>query len=67
MPEGLPEKRPLNISRISYGKTVNIGDFETVRLELTAEIAPDEDWREVLQRLRTTIAKMEPRFRQDRC
>jgi len=30
-------------------------------------VGPDEDWRDVLQRLRLTISKIEPRFKQDRC
>lgn len=66
MPE-LPAKKPLRISQVHYGKTVNIGDYESVRLELTADVGPEEDWKEVLQRLRTTIAKIEPRFKEDRC
>lgn len=62
-----PPKKPLRISQVHYGKTVNIGDYESVRLELTADVGPEEDWKEVLQRLRVTISKMEPRFKQDRC
>jgi len=63
----LPVKKPLRITKVNYGKTVNIGDYESVRLELTADVGPDEDWRDVLQRLRLTISKIEPRFKQDRC
>lgn len=67
MAEELPAKKPLRITKVNYGKAVNIGDFESVRLELTADVGPDEDWREVLQRLRVTISKLEPRFKKDRC
>lgn len=63
----LPVKKPLRITKVNYGKTVNIGDYESVRLELAADVGPDEDWRDVLQRLRLTISKIEPRFKQDRC
>jgi hypothetical protein len=64
MPE--PTEKPLKITKVNFGKTLNIGDFETVRLDLTAEVAEDENWHDVLQRLRVTIRKLEHRFRQDR-
>lgn len=47
-------KKPLpgKITQISYGLTVNIGNYETVRFDLTAQVAPDEDWRDVLDALK---------------
>lgn len=59
-------QKPLKITEISYGKTLNIGEFESIHLRLTADVNADEDWKEVLQRLRVTIAKLEPRLREDR-
>jgi hypothetical protein len=60
-------KAPLKIIEVTYGKTINIGDYESVRIDLKAAVGPDEDWREVLQRLRVTVTKLDPRIRQDRC
>jgi hypothetical protein len=31
---------------------VNIGNFETVRFDLAAQVAPDERWQDVLNRIR---------------
>lgn len=47
-------KKPLSgkIIQISYGLIVNIGNYETVRFDLTAQVAPDEDWRDVLDALK---------------
>jgi len=51
--EKLPEKRPGTIRRVSYGITVNIGNFETVRFELSADVDPHaERWQDVMARLR---------------
>jgi len=47
-----PEKRPGTITQVSYGVTVNIGNFETVRFDLVAQVAPDERWQDVLNRIR---------------
>ena len=64
---GNAPKAPLKITEVTFGKTINIGEYESIRIDLKAQVGPDEDWREVLQRLRVTVNKLDPHFRQDRC
>ena len=52
MAETPPKTKPTHITQVSYGMTVNIGNFETVRFDLTAQVAPDEDWRDILASLK---------------
>ena len=59
MTEHSPRKpRPTRITRVSYGLTVNVGNFETVRFDLTAQVADDEDWRDVLDSLKRKSARL---------
>jgi hypothetical protein len=43
---------------VSYGLTVNTGNYENVRFDLTAKVEPDEDWRDVLDSLRRKADKL---------
>jgi hypothetical protein len=52
MPEETPKPKPTAMTSVSYGLTVNIGNFQSVHFDLTAKVAPDEDWRDVLESLR---------------
>jgi hypothetical protein len=45
--------------------TVNTGNYETVRFDLTAQVAPDEDWRDVLDSLRRKSRKLKERIQTD--
>ena len=56
-----PKPKPTKITQVSYGLTVNIGNYETVRFDLTAQVAPDEDWRDVLESLRRKSRKLKER------
>lgn len=60
-------KKPLpgKIVQVSYGMTVNIGNYENVRFDLTAQVAPDEDWREVLEALRTRSRRIKERYQKE--
>lgn len=53
-----PKPKPTKITQVSYGLTVNTGNYETVRFDLTAQVAPDEDWRDVLDSLRRKSRKL---------
>lgn len=57
--------RPTKIVQVSYGMTVNTGNYETVRFDLTAQVAPDEDWRDVLDSLRRKSRKLKERIQTD--
>lgn len=47
------------ITQVCWGKVVNIGNFETVRLELTAKVNAEQDWREVLRAVRHIVRDYE--------
>lgn len=64
-PEQPPKPKPTKITSISYGMTVNTGNYETVRFDLTAQVAPDEDWRDVLESLRRKSRNIKQRIQQD--
>lgn len=57
-----PKPKPVQITQVSYGRTVNIGNYETVRFDLTAVVAPDEDWRDVMESLRRKSRKLKDRI-----
>lgn len=58
-------KRPGTIDRVSYGVTVNIGNFETVRFDLSAQVTLDEKWQDVLERIRALCDKQKQRILKD--
>lgn len=60
-----PKPKPTKITQVSYGMTVNTGNYETVRFDLTAQVAPDEDWRDVLDSLRRKSRKLKERIQTD--
>jgi len=61
-PQEAPKPRLTKINQVSYGRTVNIGNYETVRFDLTALVAPDEDWRDVMESLRRKARKLKERI-----
>lgn len=65
MAEEAPKPKPTKITQVSYGMTVNTGNYETVRFDLTAQVAPDEDWRDVLDSLRRKSRKLKERIQSD--
>jgi hypothetical protein len=67
MPDPLPNPvpRPVKITEVSYGMTVSRPNFENVRFSFTAEVAQDEDWREVLESLRRKARKLRQRINEE--
>jgi hypothetical protein len=63
--QAAPTPKPTKITQVSYGMTVNTGNYETVRFDLTAQVAPDEDWRDVLDSLRRKSRKLKERIQSD--
>lgn len=57
-----PKPKPVTITQVSYGRTVNIGNYEAVRFDLTAQVSSDEDWRDVLESLRRKARKLKERI-----
>lgn len=52
-----------DITEVSWGKTVNIGNFETIRLDITARVNKGQDWREVLRAIRHIVRDYETAIR----
>lgn len=64
-PQEAPKPKPIKLTQVSYGMTVNIGNYENVRFDLTAQVAPDEDWRTVLESLRRKSLKLKERIQNE--
>lgn len=52
-----------DITEVSWGKTINIGNFENVRLDLKARVNEGQDWREVLRAIRHIVRDYETAIR----
>lgn len=61
--ESEPKQKPPTITQVAYGMTVNVGNYEAVRFDLTASVGPDEDWRTVMAGLRARAEKLRDRAR----
>jgi len=61
-PQETQKPKPIKLTQVSYGLTVNVGNYETVRFDLTAQVAPDEDWRDVLESLRRKSRNLKHRI-----
>jgi hypothetical protein len=64
-PAETPKPKPTKITQVSYGMTVNTGNYETVRFDLTASVAPDEDWRDILESLRRKSRNLKHRIQNE--
>jgi hypothetical protein len=53
------------IKSVSYGRTINMGNYESVRVDLVASVPAGEDWREVLEDLKGEMLKLEKRTRKE--
>ena len=58
-------KRANNITSVSYGRTINMGNYESVRIDLTACVPEGEDWHEVLEDLKGEMLKLEKRTKKE--
>jgi hypothetical protein len=54
------------IIEVTWGKTVNLGNFENVRLDLKARVNTGQNWREVLAALRELVRREELREKETR-
>lgn len=53
----------MNITEISFGRTIQIADYESAKLNLTASVSPGEDWRKVLANLKAIVLTEERAIR----
>ena len=54
----------MKITSISYGKTINIGNYQSVRVELSADVDEHiESYRDVLSQLRGLLQNEETQIR----
>lgn len=53
------------ITSITYGRTINVGNYESVRIDLTARVDAGEDWHEVLKDLKGELLKLEKRSKEE--
>ena len=51
-------KKTVKITEVSYGMTVSLPNYENVKFHLTAKVAADDDWRDVLDVLRRRSTKI---------
>ena len=62
-PESKP--KPIRITEVSYGMTVSLPKYESVRFDLTAVVSLDDDWRDVLESLRRKSRKLKERIQNE--
>lgn len=53
------------ITSVSYGKTINMGNYESVRLDLTARVDDGESWKDVLDELKGEMLKLEKQTKKE--
>jgi hypothetical protein len=53
------------IKRVSYGRTINMGNYESVRLDLVADVPADERWQDVLDELKCEMLRLEKQTRKE--
>ena len=56
---------PLKIKDVSYGRTLNVGDYETVRIEFSAAVDPGQSYQEVLDQLKDVMDTEETIIRKE--
>ena len=55
----------IQITQVNYGRTINMGNYESVRLDLTAKVNQGEDYKQVLEELKGEILKLEKRTKKE--
>lgn len=55
----------MKITGISYGKTINIGNYQSIRVEFTASVDPDEYADVVLATLKEVVKQTEEKILQE--
>ena len=55
----------IKITKVSYGRTINMGNYESVRIDLTADVPLGEDHQDVIEELKGEMLKLEKRTKKD--
>lgn len=55
----------MTISRVTLGKTINIGDLQSVRVEFTADLNEVESLEGSLERLKMILATEEDKIKRE--
>lgn len=53
------KKSAPRVTAASFGRTINVGGYESVRIDLTAEVRPGETHAEVMKYLRGEVSELE--------
>ena len=54
------------ITQVSFGRTINIGNYESVRIDLVAEVGQDK-WEDTLQDLEREMLVLEKKIKKTGC
>jgi hypothetical protein len=54
----------MHITQVSYGKTINIGNYQSIRVEFTADIRVDESPKLALNELKRILEAAEVEIRE---
>jgi len=55
----------IKITQVTYGRTINVGDYETVRIDLSADVSEGQTYQEVLDALKLAMDKEESLTRKE--
>ena len=64
-PESVLKPKPVKITEVCYGMTVSLPNYENIKFHFTAEVTPEEDWRDVLESLRRKARKLKVRINEE--
>lgn len=54
-----------NITSVSYGRTISLGNYETARIDLTARLDEGDKFEDVISDLECELLKMEKRLKKN--
>ena len=60
-----PQDPPPKITQVTYGRTIFIGSYETVRFDFTAQVPEGDTYRRVLNQLKDLADVEEGRIRRE--
>jgi len=59
----MAQRKDLKIKSVAMGRTINSGNYSSVRIDLAADVGPGDDWRDVRARLDELLDVEELRVR----
>lgn len=59
-------KRKTKITSVKYGRTINSGNYSSIRFDLEAEVQPGQTWEEALDDLRIEGLRLEKQLQRDK-